>query len=203
MIKKYSLKLIASFWRLSGLITAAAIIGLPIAVYAQPDVFTARFQTYKRVITYNDLYTTSNVDWENLPFAGPDGNAYAVIPPGANELIAVMFSSETSCSNFFSSLAEWCGVQILINGTVAEPSAPAATGEFAFDSTDSGTATSADYESHSMIRVLCVTNDTTQNLVVPIQVQVRVTDSAATGATLFWLDDWSLDISKHSSCTAS
>jgi hypothetical protein len=35
-----------------------AVIGMPLITSAQPDVFTARYQTFKRVITCNHVYTT-------------------------------------------------------------------------------------------------------------------------------------------------
>lgn len=182
-------------------LVTTTVLGVPMAAFSQPEVFTARIQTYKRIVTYNDLFSTQSFDWINLPFAGPDGSAYAVIAPGANDLIAVTFSTESRCSPSVTTTAtDWCEVRVLVNGTVAEPSAPDATGVFAFDSTDSGTEGFGSYEAHSMTRALCVSNTTTQNLVIPIQVQVRVTDSGGTGGPSFWLDDWSLDISKHTPC---
>jgi hypothetical protein len=44
-----------------------------------------------------------------------------------------------------------------------------------------------------MNRALYASNTTIQNLVIPIQLQLRVTDQRGTGGPSFWLDDWSLE----------
>jgi hypothetical protein len=131
------------------------------------------------------------VAFVDIPGANPSGTAFAIVRPNSRALVNVRFTAESRCTEPSDALNS-CEVRILIGGVEASPGVSALP--FAFDSTDSGTATVGDWEGHAMDRHRCVTNTTAANLLVPVQVQWRVTNFDGGIAPLFWIDDLSLTI---------
>lgn len=133
--------------------------------------FISGLTFFKRVLTNTNVVSTQSEDWTVL-------TATSVwVPAGVDALVSARFAAESRCLEIGGTQTNWCEVRIMINGSEAEPIATATTGDFAFDSTDQGNATSGDYEAHSMDRYLCVLNGGGSTTIeVPIDVQVRVTN---------------------------
>ncbi len=172
-----------------------------IAVPQVVQVFYATTPIFKVVVSDDGAKTfpgPADSVYQNLPGAGPDGGAFAVIA-GAGTLVDIRFTAETQCSGGGSDFG-WCGARILIDGVEALP-APA---DFAFDSTNNGAEGSGSWEGHAMDRHLCIRNPGGAVRVVPVQVQWRVfsTDGDTT-APSFRIDDTSLTIqSTIANCAA-
>jgi hypothetical protein len=112
----------------------------------------------------------------NLP------GAVATFPVVANTryVYIARFTAESVCFG----ASGWCPVRILINGVEMDPVVGT---DFAFDSTEAGTASASSWESHAVDRSKLFS---TTLPTVTVQVQYGVT---AAGITLR-LDDWHLTV---------
>jgi hypothetical protein len=99
------------------------------------------------------------------------------VPAGSTATIVATFSAESVCYG----ASGWCSVRILIDGNEANP---AEGSDFAFDSTDGGTASSAGWEGHSMTRYANSVGAGSHT----VSVQYRTT----AGTVTLRLDDWAL-----------
>lgn len=130
--------------------------------------------------------TTTSVSFVDLPGA----SVRVSVPSGEKGLLLARFSAESACYNTTPGSNTndlWCGVRILAvkDGTTTErPLQP--DEDFAFDSTDKGTESSASWEGHATDRSL---------LVGPGRYTVKVQYFASSSAT-FRLDDWHLTVEK-------
>lgn len=127
--------------------------------------------------TFSNAVAFNNVPGAAVPVS---------VPAGSSRLIMARFSAESACSG--GAGAQYCSVRIVAvnvaNGAVTELS-PQSGIDFAFDSTDSATETSASWESHSM--------DRSERLDVG-QYRVSVQRAVTNAAVTFWLDDYSLTV---------
>jgi hypothetical protein len=113
----------------------------------------------------------------------PGASATLDLPADVDRMLLVLrFSAESSCSGGAGS--DYCPVRITVDGMEA---LPAAGVDFAFDGTDSGTATASSWESHAMERTLTVGPGTHT---------VRIQWAVTSPATTFRLDDWTLAVEK-------
>jgi hypothetical protein len=183
--------------------------GEPVEATATGDVpthyiFTGGPITFKRAVTDTLYRTTSSTKWIPLPGANPAGGATVPVAPGKSALINVRFTAESRCHelNAVANEINWCEVRVLIGGVEGEPADTGAISPYAFDATDSGTATFGDYEGHALERHRCYKNTGTTTVFLPVQVQWRVTNfNTTSGIPEFWLDDWSLAIERSDECT--
>ncbi len=145
---------------------------------AAPITFTGGTINQVLVVTENVAQTTTSTAFAGIPGA----TTTVTVPAGQTALIVARFTAESACSGGTGS--NWCSVRILIGGVEASP----VTGlDFAFDSTDASTETSASWESHSMERVRRVGAGT-----YPVTAQWATTS----GSTTFRLDDWTLTVER-------
>jgi len=132
---------------------------------------------------------TSSTITNNVAFNDVPGAAVSVsVPAGSTRLIMARFSAESAC--YGGAGAQYCKARIVAvnaaTGAVTELS-PKSGSNFAFDSTDSVTETSASWEGHSMDR-----SDRLDAGDYRVMVQQAVSDAAVT----FWLDDYSLTVER-------
>jgi hypothetical protein len=149
----------------------AALSQIPAA--AQTTVSATIMRSLKGV--RQTLATSTNaVAWVNVPGA----TATFTVPANMRDVFLARFTAESVCSGAVG----WCPVRILLNGVEMDPVVGT---DFAFDSTDGGTANSSTWESHSVERSRLVPASALPFNAV-LQVQYAVT---AAGIT-FRLDDW-------------
>ena len=164
-------------------------------VSAQTTDFISGYNLLKRVVTDTSARTTNSESFAALT------STTIWVPPGVDAMISARFSAESRCTESSSSVVNWCEARILIGGTEAEPVETTPGQDFAFDSTDTGNATSGSYGARSMSRHRCVSNaggNTT--LAVPVQVQWAVTNLDGGGAPVFWVDDLTLEVEESLGC---
>lgn len=166
----------------------------------EPDivVYTAGAHYFKKAVTSTKPRTTSSEHF--IPF--PGAKTEVVIPAGTNALVNVAFTAESRCNEIHSNSQNWCEVRIMVDGVEASPAASSFPPDtYAFDSTDSGTETTASWESHAMDRHQCVRNQHgNTRKVVPVAVHWKVTNFDGGNAPNFWLDDWSLTVELARGC---
>lgn len=92
------------------------------------------------------------------------------------DFVVARFTAESLCSG---PSGGWCSVRILVGGVEADPRSGT---DFAFDSTDNGTAGNS-WQSHSVER-----SAASGGGVISVTVQAALVN----GATSFRLDDWTL-----------
>lgn len=91
-----------------------------------------------------EVFSTGGA-WQNVP-----GTATTVsVPDSGSATLLARFTAESACYG----AAGYCRVRLLVDGAEAEPAVGA---DFAFDSSDNNTETSASWESHSVERVSTV-----------------------------------------------
>jgi hypothetical protein len=134
-----------------------------------------------------DVTTTTSTSFVDLP----DAFVRVSVPSGENGLLLARFSAESACYNTTAGSNTndlWCGVRILAvkDGTTTEMLLQPDS-DFAFDSTDKGTESSASWEGHATDRSLLVGPGR-----YTVKVQYRTNSSSAT----FRLDDWHLTVEK-------
>ncbi|OZG73067.1 hypothetical protein BTA51_11250 [Hahella sp. CCB-MM4] len=161
-------------------------------------IYTAGAHYFKRAITSTKPQTTTSEKFIPLPGAATK----IAVPAGKNVLVNLAFTAESRCNELNSVAQDWCEVRIMVDGMEASPAASSFPPDtYAFDSTDSGSETTASWESHAMDRHMCIMNsqgDTTK--VVPIEVDWKVTNFDGGVAPNFWLDDWSLTVELAQGC---
>jgi hypothetical protein len=130
----------------------------------------------------NDVSTSTTT-----PTLLPGMSAKVRVPAGRRALLMVRFSAETACYGGGTS-PNWCVVEVLVDGIEASPGDGA---DFALDSTDNGTETSASWESHSTDRSILVGEG-------PHTVEVvgYVTDFSTTGSQTFWTGERSMTVER-------
>ncbi len=159
-----------------------------LAAQAPTADFISQVPFLQRVLTGSIAAFTSDTAF--VPFVS---TVMPVIP--GTHLVSVRFSAESNCFEA-DPTSGWCSVRISIGGVEAEPVHGT---DFAFDSTDSGAEGGGAWESHSMDRHLCVTNDTGAIQNVPVLVEWGIAFPDPTPAS-FRIDDWSLVIQESQNC---
>jgi hypothetical protein len=91
----------------------------------------------------------STVGSTATPTMLPGMSVQVTVPAGQTALLVARFSAESACYGDDAGQPDWCIATITVNGN---PMFPNTGTDFAFDSTDSGNATSASWESHAMER---------------------------------------------------
>ena|SRR5215471_12554208 len=118
--------------------------------------------------------STNSIAWVNVPGA----TATFTVPALRKDLYIAQFTAESVCWG----AGGYCPVRILLNGVEMDP---AAGTDFAFDSTDAGTANSSSWESHSVERSRAY-----QGSFIPVTVTVQVQYMVTSAGANFRLDDW-------------
>ncbi len=128
-----------------------------------------------------DAFSTTSTSYVNVP----GGSAFIGVGSGDSALILARFSAESVCFG----AGGWCSVRILLFGPAgAVEMNPASGSDFAFDSTDAGRSTSAEWESHSM--------DRSSNVVGAGSYTVVVQAATVGSPITFRLDDYSLTVER-------
>lgn len=154
-----------------------------LAIAAQPSLsaattLSATTMRAVKVVRETLASSTAATAWVNVPGA----TATFTVPAFTTDLFVAHFTAESVCYG----ASGWCPVRILLNGVEMDP---AAGTDFAFDSSDGGTASPASWESHAVGRSRAFTTSSAP-LTVTVQVQYMVTNP---GMTLR-LDDWHLTV---------
>jgi len=118
--------------------------------------------------------STNSIAWVNVPGA----TATFTVPALRKDLFIAQFTAESVCWG----AGGYCPVRILLNGVEMDP---ASGTDFAFDSTDAGTANSSSWESHSVERSRAY-----QGSFIPVTVTVQVQYMVTSAGANFRLDDW-------------
>jgi hypothetical protein len=172
-----------------GQLTSLGIVGLSVLLgstgNASAQVTTASATTFKgiKMVRGADATTTNSTDWADLPGAV----VYFPVSPGQTFQFVTHFTAESVC---FGTNGGWCPVRVLVNGQEASP---VVGYDFAFDSNDSGNASSAGWKSHAVDRSVHYTNTGTGKINLPIKVQYVVTDPSIS----FRLDDWQFTVEQY------
>ena len=178
---------------LSSLVVSGMLAAGPVS--AQTSDILSLGTLFKRVVSTTAISSTSSTTFVTL------ASTEMAVPAGMDALITARFSAESRCTESGGTGVNWCEVRILIDGVEANPVETSSGQDFAFDSTDSGNATSGDYEAHSMDRHRCVRNTTGTALrLVPVVVEWKVTNLDGGSAPSFWIDDSSLTVEANKSC---
>jgi len=135
-----------------------------------------------KVVRETASTSTSNTSWTWVPGA----EVWVTIPGNTTDTFVVRFSAESVCAGS----AGWCPVRILLYGNEMEP---AVGTDFAFDSSDAGTASPQGWKAHSMERSITFNNTFAVADTVLIQVQYMTTNAGMT----FRLDDWHLTVEQY------
>lgn len=104
------------------------------------------------------------------------------VPSGQTATIVARYTAESLC--YGGGSGAWCSVRILLDGNEMQP---AVGTDFAFDSTNGGNNTSANYGARAVIRVATGVAAGTHT--------VKVQWGGVAGTPTFRLDDWALDVS--------
>jgi len=110
--------------------------------------------------------------------------AYVTVPPGTSAALSATFSAETVCYG----AAGFCKARIMVDDLSTAAPAYELTpvdSQFALDSTDGGTESSASWEGHSFQRF--------DQLVYEGTFKITVEVGVSGGGTTFQLDDWALE----------
>ena len=118
--------------------------------------------------------TTTSASYVDVPNA----SASVTVPAGGAATLLLTFTGESACSGGDG----FCRVRILVDGNEAEP---AVNTDFAFDSSDGNTETSASYESHAVQRSVAGVAAGAHTVTVKYSVF---------GTPTLRLDDWSLSV---------
>jgi hypothetical protein len=110
---------------------------------------------------------------------------------GARKLVIATFGAESACYGGDKNSPDWCVTRILardgVNEYIFQPTSGNGT-DFAFDSTDSGTETSASWEAHQMTRGRVLKPGTYK-----IEVEARVKQFGVATPT-FWTGERTLTV---------
>jgi len=109
------------------------------------------------------------------------------VPTGTQALLDIRFSAETACYGGGTS-PNWCVAEILVDGVEASPGDGT---DFALDSTDNGTESSASWESHAMERAIVVGEG-----FHVVKVIGGVTDFTGSGTQTFWTGERTLVVQR-------
>jgi hypothetical protein len=109
------------------------------------------------------------------------------VPSGRRALLDIRFSAETMCSGGDVN-PNWCIAEILVDGVEA---APGDGTDYALDSTDNGSETTASWEGHAMERVIVVGPGNHKVTVIG-----GVTDFGGTGTQTFWTGERTLVVDR-------
>lgn len=150
-----------------------ATLGGQVPLSAQTTVTATTLRAIKGV-RQTIATSTSSMNWVNLPGAV----ATFTVPANSRDVFIARFTAESVCSGEVG----WCSVRILLNGVEMDPVVGT---DFAFDSTDAGTANASSWESHSVERSATMASSSVAVTAV-LQVQYAVAGSGVT----FRLDDW-------------
>ena len=161
----------------------ALLVGTLAAIAAQMPLsaattLSATTMRAVKVVRETVASATAATAWVNVPGA----TATMTVPAFTTDLFVARFTAESVCYG----KSGWCPVRILLNGVEMDP---AAGTDFAFDSSDAGTASPSSWESHAVERSRPYTTSTAP-ITVTIQVQYMVTSPGMTVR----LDDWHLTV---------
>jgi hypothetical protein len=168
---------------LLAIVGAALLLASGVAL-AAVSIVSGNVINQVRVVREDTPTTTSSTSFVDIPGAATTVS----VPAGQRGLILARFSAESVCDG---DAVGYCSVRIVVvdaSGAIVEMQ-PAASIDFAFDSTDAEniTAPQNSMESYSMDRSLVVPRGN-----YTVKAQWAVTSSAVT----FRLDDWSLTVEK-------
>jgi hypothetical protein len=177
-----TMKNIASSWRryafAPAFVLGTLILGAgQIPCLAQTTVSATTLRAFKGVRQTQATSTGSTV-WVNVPGA----SATFTVPAFTTDVFLARFTAESVCSG----ATGWCPVRVLLNGVEMDPVVGT---DFAFDSTDGGTANSSSWESHSVERSKSLTSSS-----VPLNVTLQVQYAVTAAGITFRLDDWHFSI---------
>ena len=110
-------------------------------------------------------------------------------PDGSDSILDIRFSAESACYGGDVGSPEWCSVQILVDGVQAIPNNCRNAMDFALDSTDNGSESSASWESHAMERWIRVAKGGAHRVLV----QGAVTQFGSVAPT-FWTGERNLTV---------
>ena len=184
-------------WRLGALVLGLALVafGVQSAVAGsrhagQPPEQTPGSPAFGTVSGKNITAVKVVTAFGNITFSGttytdvPSMSTTISVPVGQTARLITRFSAETECTTSVST-AGWCGVRILVDGVEADP----ATGtDFAFSSTNNGTAVADTWASNALERVSQVLAEGSHT----VKVQWRTTDPTIT----IWLGELNLTIER-------
>jgi hypothetical protein len=126
------------------------------------------------------INSTDNTDTSSTSYVDLASSSAAIeVPSGNTATLVVTFSAESAC---YGSLNASCSVRINVDGNQMKPDAG---NDFAFDSSDSASTSSA-AEGHAMVRYansIAAGNHT-------VSIQYRVSNASAH----FRLDDWAVSV---------
>jgi hypothetical protein len=140
-------------------------------------------KTFKAAVTSPLAVVRNDQLWAAVP------SATVTVPllPGRSHLINAAFAAESQCTG---TAGTWCSLRILVGTTIAEPNQVDGS-DFSFNA-----AATDNWESHAMIRHLCVRNARTTVVSIPVIVQWR-----SVGNATHRLDDYSVDVQRADNCS--